>query len=176
MATVSDKDRKKVYRRMQVSFKKHGWTPEQRGRFEKFVEERFANYPNPTNTLVTYVAVLNHVVEHIKKPFSDITSDDLLPILQEWQENSPATAHGWRSKLKAFLRWESGDKHDPRAEKIRSGAYVSPVTLRDLLTDDEITQLREVAKDNPRDLAMLDFHLLWGPRPAESAKLKISDV
>jgi len=48
--------------------------------------------------------------------------------------------------------------------------------LSDLLTEGEIIQLREAAKDNPRDLAMLDFHLLWGPRPAESAKLKIGDV
>ncbi|MGD2250695.1 MAG: tyrosine-type recombinase/integrase [Candidatus Methanofastidiosia archaeon] len=158
------------------NFDKYGWTPEQRERFETFVKERFANYANPTNTLLTYMAVLNHIVNRIKKPFSDITMDDLYPVLQEWQKNSPATAHGWRSKLKAFLRWESGDKHDPRAEKIRSGAYVSPVTLHDLLTDDEIIQLREAAKDNPRDLAMLDFHLLWGPRPSESASLRIGDV
>jgi hypothetical protein len=115
------------------------------------------------------MAVLNHIVNHIKKPFSVITMDDLYPVLQDWQKNSPATAHEWRSKLKAFLRWESGDKHDPRAEKIRSGACISPVALHDLLTDDEIIQLREAAKDNPRDLAMLDFHLLWGPRPSANA-------
>jgi site-specific recombinase XerD len=161
---------------MEKSFEKYGWTPEQQERFKTFVEERFANYSNPTNTLLTYIITLNQIVKHIKKPFSDITMEDLLPILQEWQKNSSATAHGWLCKLKAFLRWESGNKHDPRAEKIRSGAYVSPITLHDLLTDDEIAQLRQAAKDNPRDLAMLDFHLLWGPRPTESASLKIGDV
>lgn len=36
--------------------------------------------------------------------------------------------------------------------------------------------LREPARDNPRDLAMLDLHLLWGPRPSESAQLKGGDV
>jgi site-specific recombinase XerD len=176
MARASKKDREKVFRRMQKSFEKYGWAPQQRKRFEIFVQERFANYSNPSNTLLTYLSILNHIVECIKKPFSDITINDLYPILQEWQENSPATAHGWRSKLKAFLRWESGDRHDPRAEKIRAGAYVSPVTLHDLLSDDEIVPLREVAKDNPRDLAMLDFHLLWGPRPSESASLRVGDV
>jgi hypothetical protein len=99
-------------------------------------------------------------LKHIKRPFSEMTMDDLLPVLQRWQQNSPATVHGWRAKLRAFLRWESGNKHDPRAEKIRAGTYISPVTLDDLLTDDEIVQLRQVSKDNPRDLAMLDFHLL----------------
>lgn len=161
---------------MEYCFTEHGWTPEQQKLFREFVEERFANYSNPSNTVLGYLATLNHVVERIKKPFSEITFDDLRPILQEWQENSPATVHGWRGKLRAFLRWESGNKHDQRAEKIRAGNYVSPITLSDLLTEDEIIQLREAAKDNPRDLAMLDFHLLWGPPPAESAKLTIGDV
>jgi site-specific recombinase XerD len=167
----------RVYSRMEYSFHKYGWTSEQQKIFKEFINERLANYSNPTNTILGYLTALNHVVERIKKPFSDITFDDLQPILQEWQEDvSPASVHGWLSKLKAFLRWESGNKHDPRAEKIRSGSYVSPITLSDLLTEDEIGELREAAKDNPRDLAMLDFHLLWGPRPSESAKLKIGDV
>jgi integrase len=44
------------------------------------------------------------------------------------------------------------------------------------LTNDEIIKLREAAKANPRDLVMVDFHLLWGPRPSESVKLKVRDV
>lgn len=43
----------------------------------------------------------------------------------------PATAHGRKSKLKAFLHWESGNIHDPRAEKIKSGTYTSPISLED---------------------------------------------
>ncbi|MGD2248797.1 MAG: tyrosine-type recombinase/integrase [Candidatus Methanofastidiosia archaeon] len=170
-------DQETVYSRMEYSFTEYGWTLAQQKVFKEFVEERFANYSNPVNTILGYLSALNHVVESNKKPFSEITFKDLRSILQKWQEeNSPATVHGWRGKLRAFLRWESGNKHDPRAEKIRAGSYVSPITLSDLLTEDEIVALREVAKDNPRDLAMIDFHLLWGPRPAESAKLKIGDV
>jgi site-specific recombinase XerD len=170
-------EREIVNSRMEYSFKEYGWTPAQQKVFREFAEERFANYSNPVNTILGYLSGLNHVVELNKKPFSELTFNDLRPILQRWQEeNSPATVHGWRGKLRAFLRWESGNKHDPRAEKIRAGSYVSPITLSDLLTEDEIGELREAAKDNPRDLAMLDFHLLWGSRPAESAKLKIGDV
>jgi site-specific recombinase XerD len=170
------KGRKIVQRRMKQSYEKYGWTKEQRERFEDFVEERYANYSKPVNTILLYLAVLNHVVEHVHKPFSDMTMKDLFPVLQEWQENSSATVHGWRSKLKAFLRWESGDKHDPRAENIRAGSYVSPIKLDDLLTEDEIRKLREAARDTPRDLAMVDFHVLWGPRPAESAALNVGHV
>ena len=167
----------KIYNRMEYSFEQYGWTPEQQEVFRKFLSERLANYSNPANTIFGYLVALNHIVERVKKPFSDITFDDLQPILREWQgEISPASLHGWLLKIKAFLRWESGNKHDPRVEKIRSGSYVSPITLSDLLTEEEIIRVREVAKENPRDLAMLDFHLLWGPRPAESAKLKVGDV
>jgi integrase len=69
---------------------------------------------------------------------------------------------------------------DPLIEKVKkniaSGRYVCLVTFEDLLTEDEIKKLREAAKKDARNLAMVDFHLLWGPRPSESAKLKIGDV
>jgi len=136
-----------------------------------------ANCANPKNTVCSYLDLLDSIVPKIKKPFSEITYDDLEPLLSEWQERyGKATLHDKRSKLKAFLRWESGNKHDPRVEKIRSGTYVSPITIHDLLTDEEITELRKAAKDDPRDLAVLDFHLLWQPRPSESVKLKVKDV
>lgn len=115
--------------------------------------------------------------DSVKKPFSDMIYSDMAPVLRKWQEeHSEATVHGWKCKLKAFLRWGSGNKNDPRIEKIRSGSYVSPVTLRDLLTDEEINKVRKVARSSPRDLAMVDFHILWGPCSSESAALKLKDV
>ena len=151
--------------RIQASYRKYGWTDEQIEPFERWLKERRANYKNPGNTVKGYLDTLNCIVSEVKKPFSEMTMDDLFPILEKWgKEFSEATVHGRKCKLKAFLRWESGNKHDPRAEKIRSGSYVSPVTLSDLLTDDEIQKLRTVAREDPRNLAMLDFHLLWGPQ------------
>jgi site-specific recombinase XerD len=164
-------------KRLNKSYKKYGWTETQIETFERFISERYANYKNPENTLRSYLDLLNQIVLKVKKPFSEITYDDLLPLLKEWtEEYRESTLHGRRCKLKAFFRWESGDKNDPRVEKIRSGGYVSPVTIHDLLNDDEIIALREVTKADPRDLAMVDFHLLWGPRPSESVKLKVRDV
>jgi integrase len=164
-------------KRVNRSYKKYGWTKEQIKTFEQFIQERYANYRKPENTLRSYVDLLNQIVLKIKKPFSDITYEDLVPVLGEWTRTyGESTLHGRRCKLKAFFRWESGDKNDPRVEKIRSGGYVSPITIHDLLTDAEIIKVREAAKADPRDLALVDFHLLWGPRPSESAKLKIKDV
>ncbi|KYK38475.1 MAG: hypothetical protein AYK18_07320 [Theionarchaea archaeon DG-70] len=163
--------------RIQRSYDKYGWTNEQVEVFEKWLNERCANFKRPENTIRGYLDTLNCIVSEVKKPFCEMTTDDLFPILAGWEgEYSEATIYGRKRKLKAFLRWESGNRHDPRAEKIRVGSYVSPVTLNDLLTDEEIAELRTVAKDDPRNLAMLDFHLLWGPRPSESIELKVGDV
>jgi integrase len=168
---------KELKQRVEKSYVKYGWTKEQQEVFEKFLKERYANYRKPENTLRSYLDLLNQVVLTIKKPFSEMEYEDFVPLLREWTEKyGESTLHGRKCKLKAFFRWESGNKHDPRVEKIRSGGYVSPVTIHDLLTDDEIMKLRKKAKDDPRDLAMVDFHLLWGPRPSESAALKIKDV
>ena len=154
-------DPEKLQRRVNFSYNEYEWTEEQQKVFNKFISERYANYKNPENTLRSYLDLLNQLVLKIKKPFSEITYDDLIPVLAEWQKSySKATIHGRKCKLKAFFRWESGDKNDPRVEKVRSGGYVSPVTIHDLLTDEEITELRKAAKADPRDLAMIDFHLL----------------
>ena len=164
-------------RRVDSSYESYGWIKEQKETFERFIEERYANYKKPENTLRSYLDLLNQIVLKVKKPFSDMTYEDLVPLLKEWTEKyGESTLHGRRCKLKAFFRWESGDKSDPRVSKIRSGGYVSPITIHDLLTDEEIMKLREAAKADPRDLAMVDFHLLWGPRPSESAKLKVRNV
>ena len=163
--------------RVERSYEKYGWSKEQREVFDKFINERFANYENPKKTVCAYQDTLNQVVRTLKKPFSEMVYEDLEPVLIGWQERyGKASLHGMKAKLKAFLRWESGNKHDPRAERIRTGSYVSPITIHDLLTDEEIVRLREKAKDDFRNLAMVDFHLLWGPRPSESVKLKVKDV
>lgn len=164
-------------KRIKDSFKKYGWTEEQQKVFRVFVGEKYANYSSLENTLNSYLSLLNYVVDYIKKPFSNMTYSDNVPILKNWQENhSEATVHGWKCKMKAFFRWESENKNDPRVEKIRVGSYVSPITIHDLLTDDEIVKLRDAAKADSRDIAMVDFHLLWGLRLSEIAKLKVRDI
>jgi len=169
--------RDRLRSRLNKAYVKYAWTDEQKARFEDFITEKYANYEHPENTIRSYLDTLNRVVFEINKPFSDITINDLMPLLRKWNDNyAKTTVHGWRSKLKAFLRWESGNKHDPRAEKIRVGGYVSPITIHDLLTDKEIKKVREAARETPRDLAMFDFHLLWGPRPSESEKINVGDV
>lgn len=167
---------KSIEELMEQTFKKYGWTDEQQKRFREFVREKMATNRKAYNTISNYLYTLSCIVIHVKKPFSKMTFEDLLPALEKWNKQSPATAHGRKNKLKAFLRWESGNKHDSRAERIKSGNYFSPVTLDDLLTDDEIQLLRETAKPDPMLIAMLDFHLLWGPRPSESVNLRLSNV
>ena len=82
-----------------------------------------------------------------------------MPLLREWTEKyGESTLHGRRCKLKAFFRWESGNKNDKRVDKIRSGGYVSPITIHDLLTDEESVKLREAAKADPRDLRDVEIN------------------
>lgn len=38
-------------RRVDSSYERYGWTEEQKETFERFMEERYANYKRPENTL-----------------------------------------------------------------------------------------------------------------------------
>ncbi|MBU7037063.1 MAG: hypothetical protein HXS52_03965 [Theionarchaea archaeon] len=93
-----------LQRRVDSSYEKYGWTDEQRAVFDKFIDERYASTRKPENTLRSYLDLLNQVVLKIKKPFSEITYDDLIPLLRDWQERyGKSTMHGRKCKLKAFL-------------------------------------------------------------------------
>ena len=141
-------DSEKLQRRVNFSYNKYKWTEEQQKVFNKFISERYANYKNIKNTLRSYVDLLNQLVLKIKKPFSEITYDGLIPLLAEWQKSySEATLHGRKCKLKAFFRWGSGNKNDPRIENIRYGGYISLVTIHDLLNDDEIKKIKKSCKN-----------------------------
>jgi len=73
-------------RRVDYNYEKYGWTKEQKRVFEKFVNERYANYDKPENTLRSYLDLLNQIVLKVKKPFSDMTYEDLLSLLREWHK------------------------------------------------------------------------------------------
>jgi len=106
--------------RIQGSYDKYGWTNEQVGTFEKWLNERCANFKHPENTIRGYLDTLNCIVSEVKKPFSEMTTDDLFPILARWEEEySEATIYGRKRKLKAFLRWESDNRHDPYSDQCR---------------------------------------------------------
>ena len=72
-----------VRERVKKSYKKYGWIKEQKEVFNKFIEERYANYDNPKNTIRSYLDLLNQIVLKLKKPFSEITYEDLEPVLSE---------------------------------------------------------------------------------------------
>jgi hypothetical protein len=88
-------------RRVGSSYEKYGWTEEQREVFNKFIDERYASTRNPENTLRCYLDLLNQIVLEIKKPFSEITYDDLIPLLKDWQKRyGKSTLHGGKSYWK----------------------------------------------------------------------------
>ena len=94
---------------IEKDFERYDWTAEQRRVFTKFKNERYATYANPEETIKKYLHLFNRVVELSKKPFSEMTRDDILEFLRIWQESgwSETTLHGRKCKLKAFFRWES---------------------------------------------------------------------
>lgn len=111
--------------------KKYRWAKEQQKAFRRFINERYAKFENPERTIKNYLHMLNLVVQVHKKPFSEITREDIFEVSRSWREKDYAktTWHGRKCKLKAFFRWESGNKHDPRVEDIRAGRYVSTKTI-----------------------------------------------
>jgi len=48
-------------KRVEYSYKKYGWTEEQKKMFEWFIEELYSNYKNPENTLRSYLDLLNQL-------------------------------------------------------------------------------------------------------------------
>ncbi|MBU7046338.1 MAG: hypothetical protein HXS54_07845 [Theionarchaea archaeon] len=61
-----------LLRRVGNSYEKYGWTEEQRKVFDRFIDERYANYKKPENTLRSYLDLLNQIVLKIRNPLQTL--------------------------------------------------------------------------------------------------------
>jgi len=118
------------------------------------------------------------IARWLNKPFEDATKEDLLKLVQkiELSDYSDWTKHDYKAMLKIFYRWLRGTEEYPEEVRwIRPGRRRKKILPEELLTEDEVKQMAEVAK-NQRDKAFVLVLYESGCRIGEILSLKIRNV
>lgn len=130
-------------------------------------------------TIYNYVNATQNFLKIINKNFKDITTTDInyyLTILSEKGTLICTSLDNERKFIKPFFKWavkndlilsNPFDKIDPikRSEK-----------RKEILSDAEIEMLRDTAKNNKKESAIIDFLLATGIRISECSKAKVTNI
>lgn len=106
---------------------------------------------------IKYITTMRMIARWLNKPFEDATKEDILKLVQkvELSDYSDWTKHDYKAMLKIFYRWLRGTEEYPEEVKwIRPGRRRKKILPEELLTEDEVKKMAEVAT-NQRDKAFV---------------------
>ena len=129
-------------------------------------------------TIRYYRDTLNHTLETIGKPLSQISSDDLRQYLNDYEarrHTSKVTIDNIRRIMSSFFSWLEDEDYIVKSPVRRIHRVKTAQVAKDALTDEELETLRD-ACESKRDLAVVDLLASTGMRIGELVRLNIADV
>ncbi len=164
-----------------INKKETGLTTERDNNYfyiEKFKATMQVQHMAPA-TIYHYTNSVHKFLLFVNKNFKEITSDDVnfyLAKLTKKGTMSATSLDNERKYIKPFFKWalrndlidkNPFDKIDPikRIEK-----------KKEILTETEIEMIRDICKNNKKELALVDFLLATGVRVSECSNAKISNI
>lgn len=149
--------------------------PEQRQVLTEYDRDAKLNRNDSPKTRQNRMILLVKLAEHVKKPFMEMTADDLKDFIYSRQV-SPASKDAYKAIIQKFYKWHYNTDDKPDVVKwMRKGSNTKKKLPDDLLSLDEIKDLINVS-DNPRDAALIAIFYDAGGRLGEILGLKQKDV
>ncbi|MCP8309007.1 MAG: tyrosine-type recombinase/integrase [archaeon] len=176
-AEVYDYDRilEKVLRSLKLS----NIPQENKSLIEKFSRYLFAQGLS-CGRIIKYVIEIRKLAELVNKPFSEMTKEDIVEIVQKIERRpdySENTKQDYKLSIKKFFRFLKGEENYP--EEVRWIRITSKRCTRklpeELLTEEEVKRMAEAAR-TPRDRALVLVLYESGCRIGETLSLKIRNV
>lgn len=125
-------------------------------------------------TKINHGYVLKSLAEFTKKPFKDITKEELAEWLKTLKGKGDNTIRRYKATTKVFYKWLDGSDDYP--ERVKWIKYRAKKTLpKNVPCELEIKKLITAA-DHPRDKALLFALYESGARISEILGLKVGDI
>lgn len=157
--------------------------------YEKYIAE--VGSQQSVSTRATDKNVLRVLSNFTKKPYTDISKDDIVKLINALSHGTLLTSRGkpygeysiviFKSQLMKFFKWlynwQSGQALPEQISffKLNIKRAYRKKTIADILTEDEVQKLIDTAK-TPRNKAIISVLYDSGIRAGENVSLNIGDV
>ena len=129
-------------------------------------------------TITYYESTIQHMVESIGKPYTQIESDDLRGYLADYEAKRKAgkvTIDNIRRILSSFFSWLEDENYIVKSPVRRIHRVKTATVTKEVLSDEDLETLRDSCP-NARDLAIVDMLATTGMRIGELVGLDIADI
>lgn len=129
-------------------------------------------------TITYYESTIQHMVETVDKPYTQIESDDLRGYLADYEARRKAgkvTIDNIRRILSSFFSWLEDEDYIVKSPVRRIHRVKTATVAKEILSDEDLETIRDSCT-NTRDLAIVDMLATTGMRIGELVGLNIADI
>lgn len=129
-------------------------------------------------TLAYYESTINKLTIAIKKPYTQLTTDDLRKYLSDYEAErgaSKVTIDNIRRIFSSFFSWLEDEDYIVKSPARRIHHVKTPALVKETLSDEDLEALRDGCRCE-RDLAIIDMLASTGMRVGELVRLDRADL
>lgn len=131
-----------------------------------------------SKTLAYYESTINKMSAAIKKPYTQLTTDDLRKYLNNYEAergSSKVTIDNIRRIFSSFFSWLEDEDYIVKSPARRIHHVKTPALVKETLSDEDLEALRDGCRCE-RDLAIIDMLASTGMRVGELVRLDRADL
>lgn len=130
-------------------------------------------------TIEYYKNIILKMTTNIEKSIKNITTEDLRKYLSNYKEennSSLITIDNMRRIFSSFFAWLEDENYIVKSPARRIHKVKTEKVLKGTYTDENIERMRDLCRNNIRNLSLIELLLSTGMRVGELVNLNISDV
>ena len=130
-------------------------------------------------TIEYYRNIILKMTMSIKKLIKTITTEDLRKYLSDYKEenkSSLTTIDNMRRIFSSFFAWLEDENYIVKSPARRIHRVKTAKVMKNTFSDENIEQMRDLCKNDIRNLVLIELLLTTGMRVGELVNLNISDI
>ena len=130
-------------------------------------------------TIEYYKNIILKMTMSIEKLIKNITTEDLRKYLSEYKEennSSLTTIDNMRRIFSSFFAWLEDENYIVKSPARRIHRVKTAKIMKNTFSDENIEQMRDLCKNDIRNLVLIELLLTTGMRVGELVNLNISDI
>ena len=131
------------------------------------------------NTIEYYKNIIFKMTLEVEKPIKNINTEDLRAYLSKYKEknkSSLTTIDNMRRIYSSFFSWLEDENYIVKSPARRIHKIKTAKTIKNTFTDENIEEMRDLCKNDIRNLALVELLLSTGMRVGELVKLNRNDI